>query len=101
MIKNSLSLCFLFLLAACSNSYASRHACEKALSEDRGAIAGVLVGGAFGDGKGKILTSVGGGVAGHVAGGILYSPQESDDHRPYTRNRFTGIFTGCKPVQDE
>jgi uncharacterized protein YcfJ len=100
MQKQIIILCSLLLLSACSTTYKSRHACEKALYEDRGSIAGVLAGGTVGDGLGKAAASVAGGVAGHAAGGALYDPKGQDDERPYKRDRLTGIVTGCKPVQD-
>jgi len=100
MKKQIIILSSLLLLSACSTTYKSRQACEKALYEDRGSIAGVVAGGTVGDGLGSAAASVAGGVAGHVAGGALYDPKEEDDKRPYKRDRLTGIVTGCEPVQN-
>lgn len=100
MKKQIIILCGLLMLSACSTTYKSRQACEKALYEDRGSIAGVLAGGTIGDGLGQAAASVAGGVAGHVAGGAMYKPEGEDDKRTYERDRLTGIFTGCKPVED-
>lgn len=84
-------------LSACSATYESKHACEKELFKDRGAVTGILAGGSFGNGTGSIATSISGGVAGSYIGEKLYKPSDSEDKRKYTRSRFTGFFTGCQP----